>query len=71
MGGFAQEWGTSFVGITSLVLFYSIFGLAAISSWAYAGTLLKEIFNSEKNAKILNLIFGISLVVVAIEIIIS
>jgi len=32
---------------------------------------LKEIFNSEKNAKILNLIFGISLVAVAIEIIIS
>ena len=71
MGGFAQEWGTSFFGIISLVGFYSIFGLAAISSWAYAGTLLKEIFNSEKNAKILNLIFGISLVAVAIEIIIS
>ena len=71
MGGFAQEWGMSFFGITSLVGFYSIFGLAAISSWAYAGTLLKEIFNSEKNARILNLIFGISLVAVAIEIIIS
>tara|TARA_B100000029_G_scaffold90393_2_gene80212 strand:- start:1804 stop:2400 length:597 start_codon:yes stop_codon:yes gene_type:complete len=71
MGGFAQEWGTSFFGITSLVGFYSIFGLAAISSWAYAGTLLKEIFNSEKNAKILNILFGISLVLVAAEIIIS
>ena len=71
MGGFAQEWGTSFFGIISLVGFYSIFGLAAISSWAYAGTLLKEIFNSEKNARILNLVFGISLVAVAIEIIIS
>ena len=66
MGGFAQEWGT-----LSLVGFLSIFGLAAISSWAYAGTLLKEIFNSEKNAKILNVIFGVSLVAVAIEIIIS
>tara|TARA_B100000749_G_scaffold247589_1_gene211105 strand:+ start:224 stop:820 length:597 start_codon:yes stop_codon:yes gene_type:complete len=71
MGGFAQAWGTSFFGITSLVVFYSIFGLAAISSWAYAGTLLKEIFRSEKNTRILNLIFGISLVMVAIEIIIS
>ena len=71
MGGFAQEWGTGYIEILSLVGFVSIFGLSAISSWAYAGTLLKKVFSSEKHARILNAIFAISLVLVAIEIIIQ
>jgi len=48
-----------------------VFGLSAISSLAYAGTLLKKVFSSAKHAKILNVIFAISLVLVAIEIIIQ
>lgn len=71
MGGFSQYWGTGYIEIIGLVVFVSIFGLAAISSWAYAGNLLKEIFSSPRHAKILNKIFGISLLIVAIEIIIN
>ena len=71
MGGFAQDWGTGYIEILSLVGFVSIFGLSAISSWAYAGTLLKKVFSSAKHARILNAIFAISLVLVAIEIIIQ
>ena len=71
MGGFAQDWGTGYIEILNLVGFVSIFGLSAISSWAYAGTLLKKVFSSAKHARILNAIFAISLVLVAIEIIIQ
>jgi len=68
MGVFGMLVGSGYLVIIGLVVFVSIIGFAAISSWALMGVFLKKIFSSPRQSRVLNILFGASLVLVAIDI---
>ena len=66
MTTFATQFGTGY-GIKILfVLVNSTLGFTALCTWAFAGTLLRKIFNTPGQVRILNLSLGFSLLLVAI-----
>ena len=66
MTTFATQFGTGY-GIKILfVLANSTLGFTAPCTWAFAGTLLRKIFSTRGQVRILNLLLGFSLFFVAI-----
>jgi len=66
MTTFATQFGTGY-GIKILfVLVNSTLGFTALCTWAFAGTLLRKIFSTPEQVRILNLSLGFSLLLVAI-----
>jgi len=51
-------------------MFNLLFGLPAVMSWAAFGHVLKRIFDTPEQSKILNLVMGFALIGVAVWIII-
>ena len=68
MSVFGMLVGSGYLVIIGLVTFVSIIGFAVISSWALMGVFLKKIFSSPRQSRMLNVLFGASLVLVAIDI---
>ena len=68
MGVFGMLVGSGYLVIIGLVVFVSIIGFAAISSWALMGVFLKKIFSSPRQSRMLNVLFGASLVLVAVDV---
>ena len=68
MGVFGMSVGSGYLVIIGLVVFVSIIGFAAISSWALMGVFLKKVFSSPRQSRMLNILFGASLVLVAVDI---
>lgn len=49
----------------------TFFGMSALVTWTFAGTLLRKIFSSPKQAKILNGFLGLSLAILGIWLLLS
>ena len=66
MTTFASQFGTGY-GIKILfALTNSVIAFSSLCVWTFAGTILRKLFNTPKQARVLNLILGISLLSVAI-----
>ncbi len=71
MTTFASQFGTGY-GIKILfALTNSVLGFSALCVWTFAGTILRKLFNTPKQARVLNLILGVSLLSVAIWLVLS
>ena len=63
---FAPLFGTGYGMKIILALVNSTLGFTALCTWAFAGTLLRKKFNTPEQVRILNLLLGLLLFIVAI-----
>lgn len=71
MTSFGHIFGTGILSKVGLVLLNLSFGWPAVLSWAVFGSYLRTLFTSERSGKILNQIFGIALIGVAVYLVIG
>ena len=70
MVSFGSLFGSGPSAIVALVMFNLLFGLPAVMSWAAFGHVLKRIFDTPEQSRILNLVMGFALIGVAVWIIV-
>ena len=70
MVSFGSLFGSGPSAIVALVLLNLLFGLPAVMSWAAFGHVLKRVFDTPEQSKILNLVMGFALIGVAIWILV-
>ena len=70
MVSFGGLFGSGPSAIVALVLLNLLFGLPAVMSWAAFGHVLKRVFDTPEQSKILNLVMGFALIGVAIWILV-